>query len=240
MAFKKVKVGGGSDVKMTAPLLDAGPYQARVVQIIDLGKQHGSVQYPDPQYKLMFKFELLDEFMLNEQGEEMLDKPRHFAWELAYNPDGYMHEKSTMFKVMQVLNPDLDLDLVELLTKPCTVLITEYTRKSGKHAGESANKINGIAKMKAKDVDKAPALVNPTIFFDMDEPDLEVFKSLPFGNEYAVQERIKAGMEFKGSKLAKLLGDNSPEEPDVDEEAPEEAPFVPAIQPEDDDDDFEM
>lgn len=47
----------------SAALLEAGRYPARVVRIVDLGKQPGSVKYPQPVFKMLVTFELLEEYM---------------------------------------------------------------------------------------------------------------------------------------------------------------------------------
>ena len=66
--------------------------------------------------------------------------------------------------------------------------------------------------MRAKEAAKAPALVNPTKVFDIDEPDMEVFNSLP---EW-IQEKMKNNLNFSGSPLEAALGGVS-EEPVSDD-----------------------
>lgn len=49
--------------------------------------------------------------------------------------------------------------------------------------------------------------INPTVYFDMGEPDLEVFNKLPGGDsDWAVKNRITKGIDFVGLKLYQLLG----------------------------------
>ncbi|MBI0275431.1 hypothetical protein I6H07_06225 [Hafnia alvei] len=233
MAFKTATQNSGNAASV-ASLLDAGGYAARIVQIIDLGLQPGSQQYPEPVYKLLVKFELLDEFMheVNEDGSvkvteedsEMVpviiaDKPRWFDFEFTYNEDGYMGDRSHIYKLMQavdafevVANPDSGVtghpakELKELLGEPLMLNLIQTIAKGGKNAGKTVNKISSFAAMKGKDKKTAPALVNPTTFFDMAEPDIEVFSKLPSGNQYCPQERIKSGPAFGQSKLAAMLG----------------------------------
>lgn len=225
-----------NNVASAAPLLDAGGYAARIVQIIDLGLQPGSGQYPNPACKMIMKFELLDEFMcevnadgsikmVQEDGEmvpaALKDKPRWFDFEFTYNPDGFMGERSHIFKLMQAVdafevlaNPEQGItghaakELKELLSEPLTINLIQQMSKSGKNAGKMVNKISAFAAMKGKDKKVAPPLVNAPLFFDMDNPDVEVFKKLPFGNQWCPQERIKSGPEFYKSKLAALLGES--------------------------------
>jgi hypothetical protein len=236
MAFA-IATKQSNNTPSAAPLLDAGGYAARIAQIIDLGLQPGSAQYPQPAYKMLMKFELLDEFMCevnedgsikmfkNEDGDwEMTpikDKPRWFDFEFTYNKDGFMGDRSHIYKLMQavdafevVANLEQGIEghpakeLKELLSEPLTVNLIQQTAKSGKNAGKMVNKISAFAAMKGKDKKVAPPLVNVPLFFDMDAPDVEVFKKLPSGNPYCPQERIKAGPEYGQSKLAALLGES--------------------------------
>lgn len=234
MAFA-VATKQSNNAPSAAPLLDAGGYAARIVQIIDLGLQPGSGQYPAPAYKLLVKFELLDEFMcevnedgtlkmVNEDGDmvpvAIKDKPRWFDFEFTYNKDGFMGDRSHIFKMMQAVdafevlaNPEQGIEghpakpLQDLVSEPLTVNLIQQTAKAGKNAGKMVNKISAFAAMKGKDKKVAPPLVNQTLFFDMGNPDRDVFMKLPSGNQYCPQERIKAGLEYSSSKLAALLGE---------------------------------
>lgn len=241
-----------------AILLEAGGYPARLVRLIDLGKQPGSGQFPDPAYKLLGTFELLDEYMseTNEAGEvimiqdpdgepgemipkPLLDKPRWFDFEFTYNPDGFMGDRSHIYKFMQAVdafevkpNPEAGVaghpakQLNELLGEPLVVNLTQYTKKGGKNAGQIANKISTFAPMKSKDKRDAKPLVNPTVFFDLGAPDVEVFGKLPGGDaEWAVKNRILNNLDFNGSALQAALGqtptnvpvENKASEAEVDE-----------------------
>ena len=102
MAFKKATQATSNKTK--APVLQNGGYPARLVQIVDLGMQPGSQMYPDPSLMMDFRFELLDEFMQDEDGKELLDQPRLLSYECSYNADGYMGERSKIFKVMVATN----------------------------------------------------------------------------------------------------------------------------------------
>ncbi|QQV88344.1 hypothetical protein pEaSNUABM27_00042 [Erwinia phage pEa_SNUABM_27] len=239
-----------------APLLESGGYPARLVRLIDLGKQPGSGQFPDPAYKMLGTFELLEEYMKEVDeagniimiqdpdgepgemiGKDLLDKPRWFDFEFTYNPDGFMGDRSHIYKFMAAVdafevkpNPEAGIaghpakQLNELLGEPLVVNLTQYTKKGGKNAGQMANKISTFAPMKSKDKRDAKALVNPTIFFDLGAPDLEVFGKLPGGDqEWAVKNRILANLDFNGSKLQELLGiAKTPDAPVENKATPEQ------------------
>lgn len=205
MAFNK-PVKAGEKKNTTAPLLDAGVYPARILSIVDLGMQPGSPQFPEPKLKLEFRFELLDEFMLDEEGNVLKDKPRVFSYEVTYNEDGYMNEKANIYKLIAAIPNGFEKELSEFIGQPVTVMIQKYVKKSGKNAGKEDNKVASVLTMKAKDIDSAPALVNKPLFFDMGNPDLETWNRLYSGNPYAQRDRIMASTSFQGSKIQALLG----------------------------------
>lgn len=205
MAFDK-PTKAGDKVKGNAPLLDAGVYPARILSIVDLGMQPGSPQFPEPKLKLEFRFELLDEFMLDEEGKVLLDKPRVFSYEVTYNSDGYMNEKANIYKLISAIPNGFEMSLKDMIGQPVNVMLQKYVKKSGKNAGKEDNKIASVLTMKAKDIPDAPALVNSPVFFDMNDPDLETWNKLYSGNPYAQRDRILASTSFNGSKIQAMLG----------------------------------
>lgn len=238
MALFQAPTKDSGKAPSAAVLLEAGGYPARIVRIVDLGKQPGSVQFPEPVYKMAMTFELLDEFMkevdANGQiimvqdpdgepgemmGKNLEDKPRWFDFEFTYNPDGFMGDRSHIYKLMQSVdafevapNPAAGIpghpakQLNELLGEPLIVNLTQYVKKSGKNAGEPANKISTFAPMKSKEKREAKPLVNPTVYFDLGESDLEAFNKLPGGDSpYSFKAKILSNLDFSGSKLDVLL-----------------------------------
>lgn len=232
MAFKKATTTSNS--VSTAEVLEEGAYEARIVQIIDIGLQKAvpnpKIITPKDQYKIVLKFELSDEFMNDEDGKPDPKKPRWFDFEVAYTPDGYMHPKSILLKLWNAVGATEDWDLKDLIGKPISVMLSKYVRKTGKNAGKEANKVSAVIKMKEKVAATLPPLVNPTTFFDLSDPDLAVFKSLPSGNEFALQEKILANMNFEGSKLDCLIKGIPYVAPEEDEEgeATHSEPATPA------------
>lgn len=206
MAFKKAVKAGESKKYGVTPLLDAGTYDARILSIVDLGMQPGSPTYPEPKPKLEFRFELLDEFMVKEDGTIDEEAPRVFNYEVTYNEDGYMDEKANIYKLISAIPNGFELELSEMVGLPVTVMIQKYKKASGKNAGKEDNKVTAVLPMKAKDVAKAGPLINKPLFFDLGEPDLAVWGKLYKGNQYAHQDRIMASSSFAGSLLQKMLG----------------------------------
>ena len=188
------------------PPLDAGAYPGRLAQVIDLGLQPQEYkgEAKDPKRAILTTYELSDEFLKNEDGEELKDKPRWFSEDFPLNH--IKSEKSTSTKRYLAIDPTLKHggDWAANLGAP--VMITLVQNPSKKDSSVVYNNIASIGPMRAKDAEKLPPLVNPTKIFDLEEPDLEVFNSLP---EY-VQNKITSNLEFNGSKLQKLLDKGSP------------------------------
>lgn len=201
------KPAGGSGVKMDAPLLENGGYPARLLRIVDLGEQPGSQQYPNPAYKMALVFECLDEFMRDEEGKELEDQPRIFDYEVSYNLDGYMSEKSSIHKVMKALD-GFGVGMHTLLGKPCTISLTQQTGK--KDPSKSYNKITGVTAMRAKDAERYGPLQLESYIFNLDaSATKEQFDKLSTrGGEYSQQSKIKGSLSLHkdAPQLAEALG----------------------------------
>lgn len=202
MAFKKAtkqSTRPNAGVKMQAEVLSSGGYPARLVQIVDLGEQKGSSTYPNPEFKLEFRFECLDEFMKDEEGNDLENEPRLFSREVSYNPDGYMGERSNIYKLMDALD-GFEKDLPELLGTPATIALVRYKKKKLVNTDDSeaeenfANKITGVTAMRAKDAAKADEHQTELIFFNLDEPDLEIYKKLTSRGEWSQQAKIRRSL----------------------------------------------
>lgn len=153
-------------------------------------------------------------------AKNLEDKPRWFDFEFSYNADGYMGDNSHIKKFAVAIdalevpaNPEQGIAghaakaLKDWLNEPLIVGLSTYTKSSGKNAGQIANKITTFSSMKSKEKKVAKPLVNPTVFFDMSEPDVEVFNKLPGGDSpYAIKNRITNGVKFNETALYTLLG----------------------------------
>ena len=211
---------GGNSQKMEAPLLTAGGYPARLREIVDLGLQPGSRDFPEPQLKMSLVFECLDEFMRDEEGKELLDEPRVFDYEISYNSDGYMSERSNIFKVMQALG-GFAKPLQELLGTPCTISLIQKSTKAD--ASKKYNKVTGVTAMREKDAEKAEPLKGETFFFSLDaNATKEQFEELSKrGGQFSQQAKIKQSLSLHkdAPQLAAALGVERPEMPPVEEQA---------------------
>ena len=83
------------------------------------------------------------------------------------------------------------------------------------------NNISAVAKMRERDANRCPPLVNDAIIFDLDDPDLKVFEKLP----QFIRTRITSNLEYKGSKLEKLLSGVTQETNKAPESNSDDCPF---------------
>jgi len=219
------EVGGGG---MQAPVLDPGVYPGRLVQVIDMGMQEQRAfqgEAKPPQYELGLTYEFADEFMKDDEGEDILDKPRWLSETIPFYNLSAERAKSTQ-RYFALDPTELHKgDWFNLLGTPCNITVVVFNWK-----GKDKEKVAGIATMRPKDVEKLPELVNPTKVFDLSSPDMEVFKSLP---EW-IREKIKGNLEFNGSILAGMLDGTEPTKEQAEdsvivasnaEELDEELPF---------------
>lgn len=210
----KKKIPEGNHKKAAA--VEAGNYLGRLVQIVDLGLQ---TQRPfkgeprPPAQEVMLTYELGTEFMLDEKGNPQEDKPRWLSETIPFYNLGAVNATST--KRINVLDPDgiHEGDLSAMTSLPCTVTVVTNIQKATKEGEE--DKIytdvgNITPPMKGFEV---PELKNDPRVFDLEEPDMEVYKLLP----QWVQQKLKGNLEFQGSPLQKALGGAQAPAPEKEE-----------------------
>lgn len=219
MALNASKVQGNKkESKYKLEPLDAGVYPTRLVQLIDLGLQpQKPYQGKDkpPAHEVMMTYEFVDEFLKDEDGNDVEDKPRWYSETLPlYSLEA---DKAKSTQRYYALDPDGKYggDFVKCLGTPVNTTLVH--NKSGEKLYVN---IANIATMRPRDADKCPPLVNEPKYFDLDSPDLNTFGTLP---EW-IQDKIKNNLNFKGSKLEKLLNSDAP--------AKEEKKAEPAPSPE--------
>lgn len=234
---KKAAGGNGGSQKRKQPTIEAGTYPVRLVQIIDLGIQPQRPykgQEKPPCHQIQLTYEFLDEFMVDEEGNEQEDKPRWISEQMPFKNLKAERAKSTQRYFALDPNEDHEGDFTQLLGAPANALITTYDIKNGPNAGSKGNKVESLSAMRPKDARKCPELVNEPKLFVLDDPDMDVFLSLP---EF-LQDKIKENLEFKGSALEALLRGDKPApeaDPQDDEDDEPEAPSEPDMDDEEDD-----
>lgn len=201
MALNAKKIPNTNGPK--ADPIDPGSYPGRTVQIIDLGLQ---TQRPykgeekKPAYEIMVTYELVDEFMKDEEGEDILDKPRWISETFPFFSLEADRAKSTARYYALDPNSTYEGDWTQLGDIPCMVNIVQNAG-SGKNAGKVFNNVASISSMRPKEAARLAPLVNEVKIVSLDDDDVEKFLSLPDW----IQEKIKEGLEFEGTVLARAL-----------------------------------
>ena len=200
---------GNNTSKVEQEKLEAGNYPARLVQVIDMGLQPQRAyqgQDKPPAQEVMLTYEFVDEFLKDENGKDREDKPRWLSETIPLRSLSSELAKST--KRYNVLDPDglYEGDFSKCINSPVMVALVRN--------GDYEN-VGGVSVMRPKDAEKCPELVNPPKVFDLSNPDMEIFGSLP---EW-VREKIKGNLNYRGSKLHSLIegvtADDEPSEEDV-------------------------
>lgn len=208
------KNAGGSFKRQN---MEPGTYPARLVSVVDLGLQpqraYQGQEKPDA-YEFMLTYEFVDEFMKDENGDDIEDKPRWLTEFMPLYSLSSERAKSTVRYNAFDPNHVHEGNWPDLLGTP--VLVT-VVNNPGKNDVVYDN-IAAVASMRDKDAQKCPDLINLPMVFDLDEPDLEVFNALPT----FAQKKIKDNLEFPGSKLADMLATNAEEAVADDDEVDED------------------
>jgi hypothetical protein len=211
--------------KFKREVLDPDVYPGRVVQVIDCGLQNQRPfkgQEKPPAHELIVTYELSDQFMHDEEGEEIPDKPRWLSENFPLH--NLLAEKAKSTARYNAFDPEhvYQGDFSQVLNAPVNITVV-VEDGSGKNAGKKFEKVAGVSPMSAKKAEKLPKLINEPKFFDLDNPDVKVFNSLPKW----IQEKIKSNLNFNGSPLQKLLGEQVKEEakPAPEPTGQDERPF---------------
>lgn len=211
-----------------AEVLEAGGYPARLVQVVDLGlqKQVYREQVKKPARMIYTTYELNDEFMKDEEGEDVEDKPRWLSEQFAlYSLEVDRATSTSRYNALDPTN-EFDGDWEQVISAPVTLSIAKYKKQNG----EWGNKIDGSSPMRKKDAARMEGLKNDPVVWALEDPSVEVFTKFPNW----LQEKIVSNLEFKGSVLQERLDeagveytikqnkeeDQNDEQDDLDDEIP--------------------
>jgi hypothetical protein len=181
------------------PNLEPGSYPARVARVYGAGRHpvvfQGEVKAP--KLKIWVVYELVDAYMVDENGDEMEGKPRWITESFNLSPITQENAKSTMR--YKGIDPTLkfDGDWSQLVGMPVSVTVVNNAK-----GGKVYDNVGGVTAVRPRDIAKIPDLVNEGFFFDPSEPNLEYFNKIP----KFIQDDIKASIDFPGSELERLLG----------------------------------
>lgn len=178
-----LNLGNMKAPKAKGPRLEEGTYMARLSSVVDLGIQpmtdYQTQEPTAPKPRAILTWTLPTETIDKEDDDGTVTKlPRVMSKEYTLSN----HEKSNLMKLIQALNPQVK-DLSELLGSACMVGIGSTKTGNAKIASV----------MKAPDsmpIEEVDTLVQ----FDFDNPDEELFKSLPFW----MQEKITEAKNYNG------------------------------------------
>lgn len=218
MAINAKKVQGNGGNRVQQPNIEPGVYPARLVQVIDLGVQaQRAYQGKDkpPVQELMLTYELVDEFMKDEDGNDVENKPRWIGENFPLHNLKADKAKSTQRYLAFDPTEAFDGDWSQCINLPINVTVVNNQKE-----GKTYDNIANIAAMRPKDAANCPELVNPTKVFDLDDPDMAVYAALP----QWVQDKIKANLNFKGSPLEAALERGEGVKKDKEEEKPKADP----------------
>lgn len=195
----KIPHAGGAKIDP----IDAGTYPARLVQVIGLGLQPQRPwqgEEKPPAHEIMFTYEMLDEFLLDEDGEERLDKPRWFSETMPIF--SLQADKAKSTKRYYALDPEVvhEGDFAALVAAPCMVTMIQK-EGVGNNAGKIYNNVFNVSAMRPKEAAKAAPLVNKPKVFDPENPDREVFDALPAW----LQDKMKDALDYEGGALQAML-----------------------------------
>jgi hypothetical protein len=229
--------------KKAQPPLDPGTYPARLVQVIDLGVQEQQPFKGEPKppaQEIMTTYEFVDEFVKDDDGNDLEDKPRWLSENFVlHNLDSELAKSSKRYIALDP-NIEMDGDWTALVGRPAMVTVANNPGK-GKNAGKIFDKIVSTSSVRAKEAAKMPELKNPAKVFDQsDLTTVDIFFTLPKW----LQDKIKAGLEWEGSEMAKAVDNykgeanedakesntkkgSSKKAADVSDEDDGEAPFNP-------------
>ena len=196
-----LKAPQGNGNKQFAPQanIEPGTYPGRLVQLIDFGLQP---QRPymgkdkPPAQEIGLTYELVDEFMKDDDGNDIEDKPRWLSETLPFF--GLFADKAKSTQRYKAFDPEEAWggDFSQAIERPINVTVVNNA------VGDKVyDNIATISPMRPKDAEKCPPLKNPAKVFDLDSPDLAVFNSFPKW----IQEKIQANLNYEGSPLQKLL-----------------------------------
>ena len=216
---KNVAGGNGGGNRVAQETLEPGNYPARLVQIIDFGLQP---QRPymgkdkPPAQEIGLTYELVDAFMKDEEGNELEDKPRWISETMPLH--NLQNTKARSTERYKAFDPDEvhGGDWTQVIGDPC--MVTVVNNAKGDKVYEN---VGNVTQMRARDAAKCPELKNPVKVFDLDDPDMEVFAKLPKW----IQEKIQGNLNFKGSKLEKLVGKPASKKEELKKVEQEDAPF---------------
>lgn len=213
----KIKNEGGGN-KVAQPNLEVGGYPARVVRILDFGLQPQDPwkgQEKPPANMMQVTYEIIGEFMIDEDGNEVEDKPRWVSEDFALYPLEVDRAKSTIrYNAIDPTNLHKG-DWAKLLGMPVTVNIIHNVSKTNK---QTYDNVGSLSSIRAKVAETLGDLVNQPFVVSMEDVNTERFEAL----HSFFQDKMTSSLDWETTPLYKALNGDKPKEP-ADEKAGDDA-----------------
>lgn len=193
----------------------AGNHIAICNAVIDLGLQPGSGMYPDPKHQVYVRFELpTEQITYTKDGKEVtgpMSIGRTFTASMSEKANLRKFIESWFGKKFPNDETAADFDVALVLSKKCLVNVT-HSEKSGKTYANIAN-ATPIPKGMPAEYTQA----NPSLFFDLTDPDQATFNKLPEWLQKKITERLEEPAAQKSAENEYLADSKTP---DFDDEIP--------------------
>ena len=238
MARNANNQAGEATNKVEQDILADGSYPARIVQIVFLGVQDQRAfqgQPKPPCDSVRITYELSHEFMKDENGDVLADKPRWESETIAFkNATLDLATSTKRYKAYRPQAQPADFVWDEgLLGTAVQVQLKGRKVETGRHAGKTFVDIKGVTPPANMPGYEQPVLINLPVFFDPEDDAVSVdsFNEMP---EW-LQGEVKKAHNWDAMPLAGLLAGGTTPSPKA-APAPQPAP-QPADDPVADDDD---
>lgn len=196
MGFTASDSGGNGNFKR----VPSGSFIGRCYSLIDLGTQHSDGQYgPKDQHKIQVRWELFGEdddgnkLTVDVDGKEM---PMTISKSYTVS----LHEKAVLRKdLARWRGRDFTddeakaFDVSKLLGQYCMVSVT-----TSENNGKTYSNVSGITRIPSALKDSKPDPIHHNVIFDLDKPDVAIFKSF----HDKLKEAIMKSPEWKANNKA--------------------------------------
>ena len=198
MGFNATEQPSAGSQRSNIEPIEVGTYPARIVGVSIVGLQPRSFngEAKEPHKNIALTYEFLDEFLKDEDGNDIEDKPRWITEDMPFYNLSSDRAKST--ERYLAVDPDqhYEGDWSKLLGAPIMVSVVQNKGK-GKHQGKIFNNVDGIAPMRPKEAAKAPELVNEPFLWDFYEPDSDLWGRVP----NIIRTICRSAVDFKGTAM---------------------------------------
>ena len=209
-----MKFAAKSSVEFTT--VPAGNYVAICNAVVDLGMQPGRGMYPDPKHEVYVRFELPTEpIKYTKDGVEItgpMSIGRTFTASMSEKANLRKFIEGWFSKKFPTNDAAADFDLALILGKKCLVNIT-HTEK-GEKTYANINAATPIPKGMTADYQQH----NPSLFYDLQDPDQGTFNKLPEWLQKKLNERLSDEKKTPLQAEQEYLGNQS--KADFDDDIP--------------------